>query len=176
MARVTGSQLKPLETSARKDLVDAARQGDAARLQADLSAGVDPNVPNPSGSRALYEAAAKGHEEVVRLLLAAGAQVDALSDCSETVDRSTYECQRTALVGAALYRRESIAILLVEHGANVNAKDGFSGTTALVEAALAGLERLVDLSCLAEHGSMHATGFTSEGCSLRPPRAATSSA
>jgi ankyrin repeat protein len=145
MEPVKRSRAKLPKQPAQKNLVAAARDGEADRVQADLAAGVDPNIPDLSGSRALYMAAANAHENVVRLLLAAGADVNALSDCLESVDRSTYHCQRSALVAAALYRHESVALLLVEHGADVNATDGFSGTTALVEAAHAGFGKLVDL-------------------------------
>jgi uncharacterized protein len=145
MGRVKPPRAKiPKKRLEQKNLVTAARDGDVERVRADLAAGVDPNVPDWFGSRALCLAAANGHEDVVRLLLAAGAQVNALSEDGTTVDRTSYQFQSTALVVAVLHRHESIALLLVDHGADVNAKDGFSGTTSLVEAAYAGLEKLVD--------------------------------
>lgn len=145
MGGVKRSRTKLAKKPEQKNLVAAARDGYLERVRADLAAGVDPNALDLEGYRAICEAAGNAHEPVVRLLLAAGADVNALSTCIEQVDREIYRCKRTALVAAALYRNEAIALLLVDHGADVNATDGFSGTTALVEAAHAGLEKLVDV-------------------------------
>jgi ankyrin repeat protein len=59
------------------------------------------------------------------------------------VDRDTFERSRTPLLVAAACGHEAAALLLVERGADVNARDSFGGATALVEAAKTGQVKLV---------------------------------
>jgi ankyrin repeat protein len=54
-------------------LWEAARKGDAAAVTAALDAGVDVNTPFRYGATALSYACDRGHLEVVRVLLARGA-------------------------------------------------------------------------------------------------------
>ncbi|HKN87062.1 MAG TPA: ankyrin repeat domain-containing protein [Nitrospiraceae bacterium] len=59
-------------------LLHAVDQGDSAAVSSLLSRDVDPNIQFPIvGSRPLILAAAKGHQEMVGLLLDRGAQVNA---------------------------------------------------------------------------------------------------
>ena len=59
-----------------------------------------------------------GHKEVVELLIAKGADVNAKNDGGYT-----------PLHQAAINGHKEIAELLIEKGANVNAKDGIGGKT-----------------------------------------------
>lgn len=56
-------------------LWEAARNGDAATVQALLDKGADVNAKFRYGTTALFKAAERGHTEVVKLLLARGADV-----------------------------------------------------------------------------------------------------
>lgn len=62
----------PAHAQQGKDLFDAASRGDVPRVRALLAAGADVNAAAPNGSTALMVASVKGHEEVVKLLKAAG--------------------------------------------------------------------------------------------------------
>ena len=57
-------------------LANAARSGDAAQVAALLDKGVDVNAKGRYGATALFFAADKGHLEVVKLLVARGAEID----------------------------------------------------------------------------------------------------
>lgn len=61
----------------REDLHQAARRGDVARVRALLDAGVKPDTEGRHGITALMVAAGEGHEEVARLLVERGADVNA---------------------------------------------------------------------------------------------------
>ena len=58
-------------------LMAAARKGDAAAVAKLLDAGVDPNARTEYGATALHYAADKGHVEVVKVLIARKANVNA---------------------------------------------------------------------------------------------------
>ena len=100
-------------------------------------------MPAPDIAKALRKAAAEGDEPGLRQLLDAGAAVDTPLRETTGVDRQTYEQIRTPLLVAAGGGHEAAALLLIERGANVNARDTFTGATALVEAARTGLVALV---------------------------------
>jgi ankyrin repeat protein len=59
-----------------EELRSAASRGDLARVSALLEAGTDVNAKSEYGATALSYAADKGHLDVVKLLLARGAEVD----------------------------------------------------------------------------------------------------
>lgn len=106
-----------VEAGAKVGLVEAALLGDGTTVKAFLSGGTD--LQGDLTGSALWWAARSGQTEAVRLLLDAGANVDA------RVGRSV-----TALVQAALMGRTEVVGLLIAHGADVNAYDG-RGVTAL---------------------------------------------
>ena len=59
------------------DLFEALETSDIAQIRTSLDAGADVNVKNESGETPLWVAARNGHTEIVRLLLAAKADVNA---------------------------------------------------------------------------------------------------
>ena len=96
----------------RKPLQQAALFGftDIAKML--LDAGADVNSADPTGGRALLNAAGNGHIDVCKLLLDAGARVDAANDDGAT-----------ALHFAAGYGRLDICQLLLAAGADLHALD-----------------------------------------------------
>jgi outer membrane protein assembly factor BamB len=88
-------------------LLDAARMGDRARVAALLASGVSVNTANKYGVSALGFAAERGHLDIVRLLVARGADVNVVDSFygSRPVD--------FALRGGHL----NIAVYLLEHKA-----------------------------------------------------------
>lgn len=95
------------------------------------------------GRTALYLAVEGGHEEVVRMLLDKGADLE-----------SKHECARddgcTALYEAATLGHESVTRLLLHAGADIEMKSG-SGETALHGATMSGHKLIVQL--LLENGA-----------------------
>ncbi len=86
------------------DMADAAYCGDIGRVQQLLAEGASPNEGN-----ALPRAACNKHGEIVRLLMAAGADVDS-TDCLDN----------TALHFAVRWGMSDIARLLLDAGADVH--------------------------------------------------------
>ena len=136
--------------SGETPLMTASRTGNAARRCAPCSpARADPHAREHAHDQtALMWAAAQGHPEVVRLLLAAGARVDDRSlvypqvvSSSGNADRSgVFEVMQggyTPLLFAARRGDAASARLLVAAGADVDAAAA-SGTSPLVVAAHSG--------------------------------------
>jgi hypothetical protein len=90
----------------------------------------------------LFEAAKYGRHEVVQLLLAAGADVNA--------EESSLMGGRTPLHVAAWHNHLQVAQLLLSAGANVNAADA-DGTAPMHAAAMAGCNHVLQL--LLQHGA-----------------------
>jgi ankyrin repeat protein len=63
-------------SEAERGLIEAARQGNLARVRALVEARVDVNAATASGTTALMEAAAAGRNDIARVLIDAGAEVD----------------------------------------------------------------------------------------------------
>jgi uncharacterized protein len=105
-------------------LMKAVQKNDIARAE-ELIAG-DANVDelDPNGDAPLVMAAYLGHDEIVRLLLAAGADVGA-------VDPSM---RATALHAAAYAGRTESARLLIAGGIDINRQGPRNGYTALHDA------------------------------------------
>ena len=103
---------------------DAARDGNIALVSRELSRGADVNAKDRDGATPLPWAAWAGHKQVVELLIAKGADVNA------KVDRHGM----TPLHYAASRGHKEIAELLIANGADVNAKTG-DGWTPLYSAA-----------------------------------------
>lgn len=85
-------------------LFDAVMAGDAARVEALLDAGEDPNPLGDRGRTPLMMAAEAGNERIVRALLASGAEPILTDDVGET-----------ALVIAAAHGHSAVVKLLMPH-------------------------------------------------------------
>lgn len=91
-----------------KTLVDAAKRRDIISVRNYLNAGGDPNISNLLGNNALFFAADRGHEDIVRLLLQRGAKVNVT-------------CMGSTPLHQAIAMKDLIIVkMLVEHGAEVN--------------------------------------------------------
>ena len=135
--------------SGEMPLMTASRTGRAAAVRALLARRADPHAREHAHEQtALMWAAAQGHPEVVRLLLAAGARVDDRSlvypqvvSSSGNADRSgVFEVMQggyTPLLFAARRGDVASARLLVAAGAGVDTAAA-SGTSPLVVAAHSG--------------------------------------
>jgi len=153
------------DNQGRSALMAASASGDAATVDVLLKAGADPDVADAGHGTPMTYAAADGHAAVMELLrkrglkpnagdlalaaagchpeavkiaLAAGVSVDGARD------------QIVPLLSAAGSGCIDVARLLVDRGANVNAKDA-DGWTPLIKAAQAGHADTVQL--LMDHGA-----------------------
>jgi hypothetical protein len=86
-----------------------------------------------SGNTALMGVCFKGFEEVAKILITAGANVNVRNAMGAS-----------CLIFAITFNRENIAKLLIEKGADQSVKDG-GGNTALDHARMQGLKPLVAL-------------------------------
>ena len=131
-------------------LVEAVKQGNRDAVRRMLTRRVDPNAKEADGSSALHWAVQANDEELVDLLIRAGASATAATEYSVT-PISLAAANGNAVVIAALLKagadpnldagrrdgphdrradRQSGAItLLLERGADVNAADGWQGRT-----------------------------------------------
>ena len=103
-------------TNEAKQIIKAAKAGDVSRVR-ELIAGDKSLIlaRDNDGSTPLHCAVWKGHQKVVELLLAAGADVNAHNENDHW---------GTAPLHAAAHANQAgIAQLLIDHGADVNAKD-----------------------------------------------------
>lgn len=113
--------------SAQDPLLEAIRQADAPAVSSLLSEGADPNAAQGDGLSALHIAAEEGYVEIVRVLLDAGARVDARTLLSDY----------TPLHLASQNARADVVRALVEGEADVAASSGTTGATPLHLAARA---------------------------------------
>jgi hypothetical protein len=126
-------------------LFGAAEEGDAAEVARLLASGASADERRASsGETPLMRAAARGHEDVVRVLLDAGADA-----CARRTDGFT------PLILAVFFGHEGIVRLLVERGANVSARSSL-GTTAARWAEARGFASIVKVLREAEASVKHA--------------------
>jgi len=90
----------------------AAVEGDAPIIEALLDAGADVDSTNAEGQTVLMVVARTGHVDTARLLLERGARVNATEQWGE----------QSALMWAAAQRQPEMIRVLLEHGANVDAR------------------------------------------------------
>jgi hypothetical protein len=122
-----------------EELLDAARNGDTARVRELLRKGANANAKDRGGWTPLHWAAFWGHVDVAKLLLEHGADVNARDEDS-----------RTPLHVAAAGGHAEVARLLLERGADANAR-GKDGWTPLHYAASYGHADVARL--LLDHGA-----------------------
>jgi len=182
LSLVTAGVVVAEETDLR--LAEAAKQQDAASVQALLTQGAPVDAVQPDGFTALHWAAQWDHAEVADLLIAAGANVNAsdqyqvtpvalacLNASAGMVERllnaeadpnATQETGETALMTCSRGGRWSAVAPLVDRGADVNATEAAHGQTALMWAAWEGHTDVVH--GLLEHGAdvraRTTTGYT----------------
>jgi ankyrin repeat protein len=106
-----------------KEIIKAAKKGDTAKIKEllDTDRGLI-QARDSDGSTPLHRAIWKGHQEVVSLLLSAGADVNA--------ENTNDHWGTTPLHAAAHANQAAIAQMLIDHGANLNAQD-MNGKTPL---------------------------------------------
>ena len=150
-------------------VADAAMRRDSAKVRALLKQGADVNAAQGDGMTALHWAAAAGDADVARMLVYAGARVDAatrngnytplhlaakagrpstvrvLVDAGADVNVATTSGGARPLhLAAAQGNAESVQQLL-QHGAQVDAKDGAWDETPLMWAAAYNRVQAIDL-------------------------------
>jgi len=151
-------------------LIGAVKEGDVARVKALVDA--NPALASarlPLGESPLMAALYRGHREVMRVLLDAGAEldvfaaaaigrIDALTSAigdARNVARQAYDGW-TPLHLAAFFGQIDAARLLLDAGADVNAVSGNSLANTPLHAATAGKQADVALLLLAHGADAHA--------------------
>ncbi len=109
-------------------VADAAMRGDSAKVRLLLKQGMDANAAQADGMTALHWAAARGDVEQARMLIFAGARVEA----------STRNGSYTPLHLASQAGRAAVVKALLDAGANANDATSSGGATALHMAAAQG--------------------------------------
>ncbi|CAI8018734.1 Ankyrin repeat domain-containing protein 50, partial [Geodia barretti] len=123
-----------VSTKGRTELHDAAQRGDVEAVERLLSTSVNINSrTEDEGDTALLLASLRGHVEVVRLLLKAGAAVF-ISD----------KCCSTPLYFASIYGHRAVVELLLENGADVSIGNE-DGSSPLYVASQEGHSEVVDV-------------------------------
>ena len=140
-------------------LLKAAEKGDANKVAKFIKKGADVNFSDNVGWTPLFRAAQKGHVEVVKMLLDAGAEIEKTTSGI------------TPLCWAADSGKTDVVKLLLERGANVNAI-GKKNAPALYHAADIGYKDLVKV--LLENGA-HVNAQTEDEYRWTPLHVAVSS-
>ncbi|CAE8734870.1 unnamed protein product [Polarella glacialis] len=111
-----GEPREAAETASNKQLLAAAKTGDSASVEAALQCGADVNWKDSEFFlyTALHLAAAGGHVEACRLLLAAGAAIDPRSESDET-----------PLLMAARASKAAVCDFLLLQGADAQARTNY---------------------------------------------------
>src|SRR5690606_18035821 len=146
--------------AAAASIVDAAAANDRAAVLAELDAGADPAARSRDGTTALHWAVYYDDVELVERLIAAGADVDAVNDYGSTplaeaaLVGNTDVVRRLLEAGAGAGKPGAggqTARLLLEHGADPNARETWRNQTAVIWAAAQKQPAMIRL--LLEHGA-----------------------
>ena len=129
-------------TSTESPLADAAMRGDSARVRLLLKQGVDANASQPDGMTALHWAAARGDVRQTKMLVSAGARLNAV----------TRNGHYTPLLLAAQAGRAGTVVALLDAGADAKATTTSGGATALHLAAAQGSAE--SIAALLAHGAL----------------------
>lgn len=151
-----------------EDLFGAIAKGDAAAVKALLAAGADAKARDSEDWSALFRAIDGRHVEIIRSLLAAGADPNMITPMTHvkfgTVE---YDHQSSPLHKAVDMKEPAIAQALLKGGADPNVKVqfmGLAGLTPLMLAAMNGHPGLVKvLSAYADPDIMSPDGKTALG-------------
>ncbi len=144
-----------VEEGAGVDFCLAAYLGDVAKVKEFIDAGADVNTKGPYAWLPLHYAAFLNHIDVAKLLIAAGADLRALTEDSP---HWTDDVGQPALYHAIEQGHVDMVNLLIDGGADVNAKHP-NGTTPLYLAICRGKSEVVrlliakgaDVNALVEH-------------------------
>ena len=133
-------------------LIVAAEDGNIEAVKQNLAEGVDVNTRSYIGESPLHGAATFGHKEIVELLIAKGADLNAKGGIIDGT---------TPLHESASNGHWEVAEVLIAKGADVNAKQE-NGRTPLHTASHNGHKEVVELliSKGADLNAMHVTGGT----------------
>lgn len=165
------SQASSTQRARQVEFLNAAEQGDVAKIKALLVKGVNINIVDGSGQTALMKASENGSDSLTEFLLVHKAKVNAQDHEGHTALMRTI----TRLSGedpTRLYaKRVQVIHTLLKHGADVNVKsrDGF---TVLMWAAMCGNLDLVNVF-LKRHADVNArdvNGTTALRCAKRNRR------
>ena len=129
-------------TSTESPLADAAMRGASARVRWLLKQGVDANASQPDGMTALHWAAARGDVKQTKMLVSAGARLNAV----------TRNGHYTPLLLAAQAGRAGTVVALLDAGADAKATTTSGGATALHLAAAQG--SVESIAALIAHGAV----------------------
>ncbi len=116
------------------NLLEAVIVGDVEKVKDLLTNGAEVDVRDENGMTPLLLAAKKGNSEIVSLLLAHGADVNA----------QDYYLAWTPLILASALGHKKVVKILLEYGADIDIKDQ-NGMTALKYAAKNGYKEIVEL-------------------------------
>ncbi|CAN6292041.1 unnamed protein product [Urochloa humidicola] len=118
-------------------LISAVSEGQVASVRYLLDKGADPNMQDHEGYAPLHDAAKGGFDEIARLLLSGGANVNISAS------------EGTPLHAAASFGKIGIIKILLEHHADVNkVADSARDCTPLAETLLATPGRMNESTCL----------------------------
>jgi len=135
-----GAEVDALSVDGTTALFWAVYQKDLDLVQHLLAGGADPNISNAYGASPMSVAAEHGDFDIMAALIAAGGAVEAPNQEGQTL-----------LMAVARTGHTDTARLLLDHGANVNARENWGGQTALMWAASQQQPGMVAL--LIEHGA-----------------------
>jgi ankyrin repeat protein/beta-lactamase regulating signal transducer with metallopeptidase domain len=123
-------------------LCRAASQGDIEKVKSLIEKGINVNTKDKEGYTAIYDAAARGHKDVVEFLINKGADINIRVD----IDAKNSGLW-TPLQTAVRHNQASVVELLISKGASVNTKDkwGFSPLHTAAKHGYTGVaEHLID--------------------------------